>query len=150
MKERTLVLAQHNGGAGRNPFAAPDRRDAASGRPPRVAILDDDEAVRTAVGMLVESMGWQSAPVSTVEEFMKEMDLANIECLVLDLQMPNIDGAQLLEMLRGLDILLPVIVITAFPDESLADRARAAGVHKVFGKPFNADELVEAISETLA
>ncbi|MCB1694337.1 MAG: DNA-binding response regulator, partial [Pseudomonadales bacterium] len=89
---------------------------------PTVYIVDDDEAVRFAVSMLMFSCGLRALAYESVAQFLAAKgDTAGNGCLVLDLNMPEHSGADLLE-LPGM--LLPAVVITGFPDSPQAERAR--------------------------
>ena len=112
-----------------------------------VYIVDDDEAVRFALILLIETCGWQANACESVEEFARIYG-ANPRpgCLVLDLNMQGATGADLVETL---DPALPVIVITGYADSPLAERARRAGVRAILRKPFNDQLLVGHIREAL-
>ncbi|MCW5655949.1 response regulator [Hydrogenophaga sp.] len=114
-----------------------------------VFIVDDDAAVRSALSMLVHSCGWKPRPCASAEEFLECYTRQGRGCLVLDLQMPGMTGADLMDILADLDLQLPVIVITAHADHAMADRARASGALAVIGKPFRDDELLGWIETAL-
>ena len=92
---------------------------------PTVFVVDDDAAVRAGLAMLIESCGWAVHPCASAEEFLDAYQADCRGCLVLDLQMPGISGADLQQILieRGID--LPVIVVTAYKDHPMIDRVRA-------------------------
>jgi FixJ family two-component response regulator len=117
---------------------------------PLVFIVDDDEAVRLAIGMLVESCGWRAWPCASAEEFLA-MPVADEDCacLLLDLDMPGMTGADLLERLEAESRWLPTIVVTGFVDSLLAARARRPGVRAILKKPFNDQLLIGHIREVL-
>ena len=114
-----------------------------------VFIVDDDAAVRDALSLLVLSCGWTPYPCGSAEEFLESYSRQRHACLVLDLQMPGISGADLQEILAEMGLSLPTIVVTAHPDHALARRARAAGAVAVMAKPFRQDELVRHIEAAL-
>lgn len=116
---------------------------------PHVCIVDDDEAMREALVMLIESMGWEVDAFDSAEAFMDNYPARQDFCLILDLQMPGMSGADLLERLHGENRNIPVIVITAFPENNLARRALAAGALEVLTKPFNDQYLLEEIYRAL-
>lgn len=119
-------------------------------RAPHVVVIDDDDAVRFAVGMLVDSIGWRSSLFASAAGFLESGREAEADCLVLDLQMPGLTGADLIENLHNRKSDVPVIIITAFPENGLARRARAAGARAVLRKPFDAEALVTAIRSAIA
>lgn len=115
---------------------------------PLVYIVDDDEAVRFALVLLVSTCGWESRAYGSVEEFRAAMTSdPHSGCLVLDLNMPGLTGADLLESVNAE---LPIIVITGYADSPLADRARRAGVRAILKKPFSDQVLIGHIREALA
>jgi FixJ family two-component response regulator len=117
---------------------------------PLIFIVDDDEAVRLAVGMLVESCGWQARTCASAEEFLSlRIPDDKPNCLLIDLDMPGTTGAELLERLEADGRWLPTIVVTGFADSNLAARARRTGVRAVVKKPFNDQLLIEHIREAL-
>lgn len=123
----------------------PAKQSAAS-----VFIVDDDPAVRNAVKLLVHAFGLQAEGYDSAEAFLDACKPGQPGCLVLDLHMPSMNGVELLLQLaaRGLDI--PVIIITATPDEPLAVRAMKAGAVAVLAKPIKADELQRSIQRALS
>jgi FixJ family two-component response regulator len=112
---------------------------------PTIYIVDDDAAVRAGLALLVESCGWMVCPCASAEEFLRTYSPDIPGCVVLDLQMPGISGADLQEIMAARGIDLPVIVVTAYKDHPLADRVRAAGARAVLAKPFDESDLVREI-----
>lgn len=118
-----------------------------SNQPPTVFIVDDDDAIRFAISMLVETCGWKARTYATAEEFVETQgETREPGCLVLDLNMPGTTGADLLEQTPPW---LPVIVITGYADSPLAERARRAGARAVLKKPFSDELLLGHIRQAL-
>lgn len=117
---------------------------------PLIYIVDDDEAVRLALGMLVGSCGWRARLCGSAREFLETpvRDDANA-CLLLDLDLPDMNGADLLDALADRKRRLPVIVVTAFADGVLAARARRMDVRAVIRKPFHDYLLLDHIRAAL-
>lgn len=115
-----------------------------------VFIVDDDAAVRSAVSMLVQSCGWQARPFPSAEAFLDAYRREPGGCLVLDLQMPGMSGVDLQTVLGKLGMHLPVIIITAYGDHAMVEKARAAGARAVLTKPFRDGELLRNIELALA
>ncbi|HKI74671.1 MAG TPA: response regulator [Pseudomonadales bacterium] len=114
---------------------------------PTVDIIDDDEAVRFALMLLMETCGWQARTYGSVEEFLETHgEHPRPDCLILDLNMKGLTGADLIERIHP-DA--PIIVITGYADSPLADRARRAGVRALLRKPFSDDVLIGHIREAL-
>ena len=82
-------------------------------------IVDDDAAVREALSLLVHAWGWTPRACASAEEFLECYSRQRDACLVLDLQMPGISGADLQEILVELSVQLPTIIITAHPDHAI-------------------------------
>ena len=116
---------------------------------PTVFIVDDDAAVRSAVSLLVRSCGWESKAFASAEAFLASPIDESPACLVLDLKMPTMDGVALQRELSKKSIDLPVIIVTAYDDQPIAQDAVEGGAAAVISKPFNADELIETIRKTL-
>lgn len=118
---------------------------------PVVHIVDDDQAVRSSLELLAEAQGWDARVFSSAAEYLESRAYLNggPACLIVDLQMPDIDGAELLETLQYRCCQLPAIVLTAWPDGKLARRARAAGVYRVIAKPFDPHDWVRSVEELL-
>jgi len=117
--------------------------------PPSIAIVDDDDAVRSATQLLAESLGWSARTYATAQSFLDEAADGHADCLILDLQMPGVNGAELLEILKKQHLSIPVVVITALKDDPLVARARAQGVSTVLTKPFRDDVLVSVVEQLL-
>lgn len=117
---------------------------------PTVFIVDDDEAVRFAITMLVESCGWIAEEFSSAREFLHtRQSNGKNGCLVLDLNMADMDGAELVEELIETLHWIPIIVVTGYADGPLAGRVREAGVRAVLKKPFNDRLLLGHIRKAL-
>jgi FixJ family two-component response regulator len=116
---------------------------------PTVFIVDDDDAVRAALVLLVTSYGWRARACASAEEFLDSYSRDEPACLLLDLQMPGMSGADLQEVFADLDIRPHTIVVTAYKDHPLAERARRAGAVAVLAKPFRDQELIRHIQDAL-
>ncbi len=124
-------------------------RNAVSSGAPTVHIVDDDEAVRCAVGLLVQSRGWIAATYASAEEFLDRFERGPPACLIIDLHMPGMSGPDLQSVLRRRAPDLPVIVATALPEHPLADRSRELGAAAVLAKPFRDRELCDRVAACL-
>ena len=117
-----------------------------SKRIPIVFIVDDDDAVRSAVSLLVQSCGWTPFPCASGGEFFAALASAWPACLVVNLQLPDMDGSVLQREISRLRMNLPVIVITAYEDHPRTPTAVIDGAKAVIAKPFRGDELMAAIA----
>jgi FixJ family two-component response regulator len=111
--------------------------------------VDDDEEVRTAIESLVMSLGLEARTYASAESFLQSSSLSETACLILDVQMPTMNGVELHTRLSELGLDIPIIFITAYPDK--VDRALALndGIICMLHKPFNEERLVEGIEEAL-
>ena len=116
---------------------------------PHLSIVDDDESVRAAVSSLVRSLGYQSCVFSSAEEFLTSPQLNDTSCVIADVQMPGMNGMELQDALAVRRPHIPVIFITAFPEERIRKRTEAAGAIAFFGKPVNSHALIECLDAAL-
>ena len=110
---------------------------------PLIAIVDDDESVRRAIKRLVRSLGMAAETFSSGQEFIdltEAMPSFHPDCLVLDVQMPGVNGLEVQDYLARSRSGLPVIFITAHDEAGVRERAMASGAVAFLRKPFN-DEL---------
>ena len=113
---------------------------------PYIAVVDDEEAVRKALGRLLRASGMQVDCFAGGREFLDAALGRRPDCAVLDLHMPGMSGLQVLHELRPA---LPVIVITAHDSTDVRDQCLAAGARIYLRKPLEASVLLEAISTCL-
>ena len=92
-----------------------------------VFILDDDEAVRDSLIALFEAEGLAAESFATADDFLAAFEPPRPGCLVLDVQMPDITGVELLERMAGQGIAVATIIITGHGDVPLAVKAMKAG-----------------------
>jgi len=120
------------------------------GAAPTVYIVDDDEAVRDSLGLLLESHGISSEGFESASRFLAAYRRGQGGCLVLDIQMPGMNGVEMLESLARDRFDLPVVVMSGHADAALVARAMNAGARLVIAKPFREHELLAAIKEALS
>jgi len=125
---------------------------------PTICVVDDDPAVRHSLQWLLESAGHQVVAYSSAERFIDALeqngcgchfDFSGCACLVLDLQMPGMDGLELQRSLACRCPCLPVIFISGHADERQIEQAMAAGAAAFLTKPFNDELLLEHIRQAL-
>lgn len=115
-----------------------------------VFVVDDDPGARESVGMLVRSMQIPSELFHSAEAFLESFDEHRPGCVVTDVRMLGMSGLELLTALQDRNSNLPVIVLTAFATTPLTVRAMQSGAVTLLDKPYRADELWEAIRQSLA
>jgi FixJ family two-component response regulator len=117
---------------------------------PVVSVVDDDEWVRRAIGSLLRSVGFWVAAFASAEEFLGSEGLGRTECLILDLQMPGMDGLQLQRRLNLDGHRFPIVILTAHGDADARARAMDAGAAAFLLKPFDGDMLVATVRRATA
>ncbi len=112
-------------------------------------IIDDDAAVRDALGFLLSTADVPYTSYATAAAF---LDVARHArgCVVTDVRMPGMDGLQLVRHLKDIGVALPVIVMTGHGDVPLAVEAMKAGVVDFFEKPFDDEQILEAVRRAMA
>jgi RNA polymerase sigma factor (sigma-70 family) len=116
---------------------------------PVIFIVDDDASVRDAVSNLLESVGLRAYALGSTEEFRKAARPEVPSCLVLDIRLPGMSGLEFQAELKKAGIFIPIIFITAHGDVPMTSRAMKAGAIEFLMKPFQKEELLEAIRQGL-
>jgi FixJ family two-component response regulator len=116
---------------------------------PVISIVDDDDKVRAATESLVRSLGFESRTFASAETFLRSTSPRETRCLILDVQMPNMSGIELQTRLSELGFEIPIIFITAYPDEAVRQRAMEAGAVAFLLKPVYGQRFIDCIFETL-
>src|SRR5579872_2045999 len=119
-------------------------------RAPIVYIVDDDDAVRSSLRLLVKSVGLSTTALPTAQEFLKSYDSNQPGCLVLDVRMPGMSGLELQQQLNLRGAVIPVIFITGHGDIPMAVEAMQQGAFDFLQKPFRDQDLIERIHRALA
>ena len=115
----------------------------------QIAIVDDDPAMRQAVGRLCGAAALPSRCFSSAEEFLTSDALEDASFLILDVQLPGFSGFELHEQLMKRGICLPVVFITGQDQPLYREKARMAGAAAYLTKPFPAAELIAAVRKYL-
>jgi len=116
---------------------------------PTVFLVDDDEAVRDSLGLLMKSVGLTSRSFASAGEFLAEYDPDSPGCLVLDIRMPGMSGMELQQKLIEMRAILPIIFITGHGDIPMAVEAMQRGAVDFIPKPFRDHELLDRINKAL-
>jgi RNA polymerase sigma factor (sigma-70 family) len=115
-----------------------------------VFVVDDDAAVRKSLVRLLKSAGYRAESFPSANEFLEYWNRDPAPgCVLLDIQMPGLDGLQLQEKLKGSTHGIPVIFITGHGDISASVKAMKAGAVDFFPKPFHDEDLLHAIREAI-
>jgi RNA polymerase sigma factor (sigma-70 family) len=114
-----------------------------------VYIVDDDDAVRDSLDVLLRLRGYRTRPHASGASFLDDVDAAVAGCIVLDLRMPQLGGLDVLLRLRERAIDLPIVVLTAHGDAASARAAFKGGAFEFLEKPVDDVALVAAIDAAL-
>ena len=118
-------------------------------QPQLIYVIDDDEAVRDSMGMLLESADLPYRCYASADSFLDEHDGSQRGCLVLDIRMPGMTGLELQQRLAGIGSSLPVIFITGHGDVPMAVEAMRQGALDFLRKPVNESDFLERIAYAL-
>jgi FixJ family two-component response regulator len=118
--------------------------------PRLISVVDDDPIARSAIGDLIESLGYQVATVSSAERFLESANIGEVACLITDLQMPGMSGLDLQSRLRTDGYDTRVIFVTAYPEDRFRKRAMNAGAVGFLSKPFAEESLISCLRSALA
>src|SRR3569833_2149354 len=118
-------------------------------RSPTVFIVDDDEAVRSSLRLLIKSVGQIPSALGSAREFLEKYAPTQPGCLVQDERMPEMSGLELQEQLNRQGAVIPVIFITGHGDVPMAVEAMQAGAFDFLQKPFRDQDLIDLIQRAL-
>jgi len=114
-----------------------------------VAIVDDDDLMRSALQGLLKSVGLPAQAFASAEEFLKSGQQHEVGCLVADIRMPGMSGLELQAKLNADQCKIPTIFITAHGDEKMRMQALRAGAVEFMAKPFDDEALLESVRAAL-
>jgi len=130
------------------PCQSPGRRKPVK-REPIVHIVDDDEAIRDSLSLLLESEGMKARAYAAAREFLDGFEASTLACILLDMRMPEMNGLELLRELTTRQIEIPVIMMTAYGDIPMAVHAMQEGAADFIEKPVDSGILLERIQRCL-
>jgi FixJ family two-component response regulator len=114
-----------------------------------VAIVDDDDSVRSALHGMLKAVGLPALAFASAEEFLKSSQQHQTACLIADIRMPGISGLELQAKLNAEHCRIPTIFITAHGDEQMRMQALRAGAVEFLTKPFDDEALLETVRAAL-
>jgi FixJ family two-component response regulator len=115
-----------------------------------IFVVDDDPSVRRSLERLLRAAGHTVETFVSARQFLEQADLSAPGCLVLDVRMPGQSGLDLQQVLEAGGHQIPVVFITGHADMPLAQRAIQAGAVDLLAKPFDGQELLDAIARALS
>lgn len=113
---------------------------------PVVSIVDDDLAVRRALGSLVRSLGWEARLYGSAEEFLASGQAADTACLISDIRMSGMSGVEMHERLVAQGQAPATIFISAYPTPALEAKATSNGALALLQKPYQASVMTHWLS----
>jgi FixJ family two-component response regulator len=114
-----------------------------------IAVIDDDEGVRTTLRQLLRAVGFRAVTFGSAEEFLAEADPVDAACLIVDINLPGMNGAALVHALRDAGRQLPSVLISARDDARTLALVRSCSPSPFLRKPFSDDELLAAIERAV-
>ena len=118
--------------------------------PQTVYVVDDDDAVRDSLRMLLKSAGVHAETCASAQEFLSSYDASQPGCLVLDVRMPGMSGLEMQHELNLRGVTMPVIFITGHGDIPMAVEAMQHGAFDFLQKPFRDQDLLDRIQRAIA
>jgi len=114
-----------------------------------ISVVDDDESIRRTTKLLIESFGYRASVFESAEAFLRSGELHDTSCLIVDVNMPGINGLQLQSQLAAEGCAIPIIFITAYGNEESRRKAMQAGAAAFLDKPFSDEQLLKNIRSAL-
>ena len=158
VKEKSVSMPdgdQHSAGvrtaAGSNPAAAGDALQSPRRSRGTILIVDDEECVRRLVKRQMEGMGFETLVAASGGEAVQlfAQQPGDVRCILLDLTMPGMDGAETLRQLKGIRRNIPVVIISGYGEPDVLLRLQGLGVAGVLSKPYARAVLESKLAEVL-
>lgn len=113
----------------------------------RILIVDDEEGYRKVLSNSLADLGYETKAVNNGFEALEEMKRRRYSIVLLDIQMPGMDGIELLDHLQGIRFNAHIVIITAYTGEEVVKEAMKKGAKKVITKPFSMDDIEMCLHE---
>jgi FixJ family two-component response regulator len=110
-----------------------------------IVVIDDDLLVRQALGDCMESAGYAVESFGSAEQFLVSGTAQNAVCLIVDVQLPGINGLELQDKLARADNRVPIVFVTAQGTQATREEAMRHGAAGFLSKPFRRDDLVKLV-----
>jgi FixJ family two-component response regulator len=114
-----------------------------------IAIVDDDPSVRAGLQRLIRSVGWKAETFASAQEFLARPRAEPPNCLVLDLQLPDLSGLDLQRRMADVELEIPIVFLTGHGNIPASVQAMKAGAIEFLTKPVDEQELLQAIQEAV-
>jgi FixJ family two-component response regulator len=116
---------------------------------PVVFIVDDDISVRESLELLIRSAGWQPEMFESAQQFLSHPRALVPNCLILDVNLPDLNGLDLQKLVSVERTEMPIIFVTGYGDVPMTVKAMKAGAVEFLTKPFSEDEMLAALEQAL-
>jgi FixJ family two-component response regulator len=116
---------------------------------PIVFVVDDDVSVRESLDLMIRFAGWQSKTFASAQEFLSEPRARVPSCLILDLNLPDLNGLDLQKRVASDRMDMPIIFITGYGDVPVSVQAMKAGAVEFLTKPFSDEVILQAIRHAI-
>ena len=114
-----------------------------------ISIIDDDASVRQATARLVRSLGYRAEVYASAEEYLQSGHIRDSSCLITDLHMPGMSGADLQDRLTAQGYRIPIVFMTAYFEDRTRARVMEAGAYGFLRKPFDDASLIKHLEMAL-
>lgn len=116
---------------------------------PTISVIEDDASVRAATSRLLTSYGYVVHAFVSADDFLLSPHVSDSACLIVDVQMPGMSGIELQAHLIAHGHCVPIIFVTAFPEDAIRARALKAGAACFLSKPFEGPRLIQSVEKAL-
>jgi two-component system response regulator (stage 0 sporulation protein F) len=113
----------------------------------KILVIDDQPGMRMLIQQVLTEAGYQAETAADGKSGLEKVSWLRPELILVDMKMPGMTGLEFVERLRSGGMFPPVVLMTAYNDLELLERARNVGVNRWLIKPFNMDELLELVAE---
>lgn len=115
-------------------------------RKPRILLVEDDGVLRDVLADFLTTAGYEVVQAADGVEALATLERASVDGIVTDLWMPNLDGVRLIQSVRERNPALPIVLMTAFPEDFLATPQPGGPNDRCVRKPFEAQDILDAVS----
>ena len=115
----------------------------------RIGLIDDDVSVRRAVARLLRTRGYLCVPYQSAEAALEDPGFLRMNCIIVDIQLDGINGFELCDRLDALGVHIPRVFVTAHMESDLSDFAGRLGSSLLLVKPFEENELIASIENSM-
>ena len=116
---------------------------------PVVYVVDDDISIRESLELMITTAGWEPVAFASAQAFLSHSRISSPSCLILDINLPDLNGLELQRRIAAVDADMPIIFLTGYGDVPMTVKAMKAGAIEFLMKPFSDDVLLGAIQQAI-